>query len=221
MITSLTQTELTALVGAQLSYRFPVGPRCDEALLGRCISETLAWAEHCFAAVAIKYFHRDGQPFFDHLHGDQYAMFLYRLSRALYLAGDAQGAAMVYQLNKTYFGIDAFYEVALPDLFLFVHPLGTVLGRGEYGNGLVVYQGVSVGDHLGEKPRIGKWCVLHPKSTVLGAAVLGNHVRIGASAMVIGRAVPQGTVLTGNPRSYTLSENRHQNPYWKKETIDE
>ena len=45
-----------------------------------------------------------------------------------------------FLLNKLLFGIDVFYTVDLPKHYIFVHPIGTILGSGAiYSNYFVVY----------------------------------------------------------------------------------
>jgi serine O-acetyltransferase len=65
--------------------------------------------------------------------------------------------------------LDAFYEVELPDVFAFQHPVGTVLGRGRYGNYFFVYQRCSVGANVaGRYPTIGE-SVIRPSATTAGS----------------------------------------------------
>ena len=45
----------------------------------------------------------------------------------------------IYFLNKILNSIDIYYEVSLPNIFLLIHPVGTVLGRANYSDYLIVY----------------------------------------------------------------------------------
>src|SRR5437588_860224 len=75
--------------------------------------------------------------------------------------GDPRLAACVYGLNKALHGLDVFYEVELPTIFAFQHPVGTVLGRAHYSNYLLVYQRCTVGSTLsGESPTFEPGVVL-------------------------------------------------------------
>ena len=49
------------------------------------------------------------------------------------------------------------HEVELPDIFLFSHPLGTILGRARYANYFLVYQHCTIGSNLdGIYPTFGE-----------------------------------------------------------------
>src|SRR5205823_183490 len=102
--------------------------------LAQPVDRAVERAEHCFSRINLKYFNDGATTRFDHLHTDQYAVFLYLLANTIFRAGgDTRLAAKVYALNKALHGVDAFYEVELPSVFAFQHPVGTVLGRGRYG----------------------------------------------------------------------------------------
>jgi hypothetical protein len=53
-------------------------------------------------------------------------------------------------------------------VFLLVHPLGTVLGRGNYSDFFVAYQRCGVGSNNEVYPTFGKHVTLRPGSAVLG-----------------------------------------------------
>ena len=40
----------------------------------------------------------------------------------------------LYALNKAMASVDLFYQVELPDIFTFDHPLGSVMGRASYSD---------------------------------------------------------------------------------------
>ena len=91
--------------------------------------------EFCFSKINNKYFFDGTNSVFNHLNGDQYAIFLYYLSNTLFrLNQDTNLCSKLYLLNKALHGLDAFYEVQLPDIFMVIHPISTVLGRGKYDN---------------------------------------------------------------------------------------
>jgi serine O-acetyltransferase len=97
------------------------------------VPQALERLEHCFTKVNNKYFFDGDRAVFSHLHGDQYCMWLYFLANQLFRdGGEPEVCSKLFLLNKSLNACDLFYEVALPDIFLVVHPLGTVLGRGAY-----------------------------------------------------------------------------------------
>src|SRR3954463_5146234 len=130
--TSLSVIDLANYVARQL---FTFFPDKDESTTARSVvGEALERLEHCVRHVRMKgWWNADG-PHFNHLHTDQYAVFLYYLSNTAFQRGEGAIAAKAYGLNKALHALDAFYEVALPAIFAVVHPVGTVLGRATYGD---------------------------------------------------------------------------------------
>jgi len=209
MRTTLSPEELKRYVAAQLSSFFP-DTRVDSTALGPSLSHALERAEHCFSRVNQKYFREEGAVRFDHLHTDQYAMFLYLLSNSIHRnGGDERLAAKVYALNKALHGIDVYYEVELPDIFAFQHPVGTVLGRAQYGNYFFAYQRCSVGANLeGGYPRIGQGVVMFGGSAVIGAATIGDGCWLSVGATVLDANIPSRSVVFGRSPDLTVKPTR-------------
>lgn len=207
----MTITELAEYVTRQVNVFFPdkdaIRPAQAEAVLPRALQRL----EVCLAASTMKYFHRDGRPYFNHLHSDQYAMFLYLLGSTAHQTGDAALtglAAKSYLLNKALHGLDAFYEVNLPDIFCFAHPVGTVLGRANYANYFVAMQGCTVGNIAGKYPQFGEKVVLCSQASVLGACEFGNEVCVGAGSLIMNAKVPGNCTVVGRAQDIRILENR-------------
>lgn len=198
---ALSGPELAEYVARQVGalFPFPGDPAADAAALAAAMPEALDWADECFARIAVKCFRLGGRPFFSPLVGDAYAMFLYMLARTLHQRqAGGQLKDRLYLLNRALNGLDLFYEVQMPRVFLLVHPLGTVLGRATYGERLVVYQGVTVGGNAAyEYPEIGRGTVLFSNCSVIGRSRLGDGVRVAARACVMDADVPAGHVAFG------------------------
>lgn len=123
---------------------------------------------------------------------------LYRAARFAFLRGDVADAEQTYRILRTVYAIDLYYEIDLPQHVLFVHPLGSVLGRARYGDYLTVYQQVGVGSDVdGNRPRIGNWAVLFPGCKVLGNTTIGDNVFVTANAVMQNVQVPSGSVAFG------------------------
>jgi serine O-acetyltransferase len=166
-------------------------------------------------AAAPRFFERDGTVWFKHLHSDQWAMFLYLLAHELARAGrSAEVATKLYLLNKALHGIDVFYEVRLPRLFLFMHPLGTVLGRAEYGDYFVVLQNCTVGNVGGKYPRLGKGVMLCAGASILGPAEVGDDVTIGAGSLIMNTDIPTGATAVGRGKDVRLLTS--ETPLWRR-----
>ena len=161
---SLSKVELAAYVRAQLDASFPDGNRDP---LGIYVDEAMERVRHCFKDIHIKRYRHKNSILFDHLNGDQYCSFIYLLSRvALENGGSESLCSKLYLLNKRMFGLDIMYDIKMPDIFYFQHPVGTVLGRANYSDYLVVYQRCSTGSDMnGVYPSFGKGVVLFGNSS--------------------------------------------------------
>ena len=171
----------------------------------------LARTEHCISRIHRKYFEEDGAPVFSHLNGDQFAAFLYYYANSVWReSGDEALPTRLFMLNKAMHGLDLYFSVSMPDVFRLVHPVGTVLGRADYGNYLVVYQNCAVGaDEAGVYPQLGEGCVLYARSSVLGQCKVGNNVVFAANAFLLNSDVPDNSVVAGQyPQQRILPNQR-------------
>lgn len=197
MWTSLPKTKLSTYVRGQLVHAFPDGLDPDGRMAVRVVGDALDAAEHCFTRIAVKYFSRQGKPAFNHLNSDQYAMFLYWVSRFAFERGDEVFAEKAYCLNKMMHGVDVLYEIQLPRVFFFSHVVGTVLGRARYSDYLSVYQGVTVGGNEGIYPVLGEYVTLLTGATVIGKSQIGSHTIISAHTMVRDHDVGENRIVVG------------------------
>lgn len=198
MKTSLSVDQLTGYVARQINYNFPDG-EVQPHQLKTHVSRALDRAEHCFSHVRDKYFFDGTHTTFNHLHSDQYAMFLYYLSNTVWQeSGDTILASKVYLLNKSLHALDAFYEVRLPDIFYLAHPLGTVLGRGTYSNYFVAYQRCTVGSNLpGQYPVFEEGVALFGGVMVIGPCHIEQNSWLAAGALLMDTRVPANHVAFG------------------------
>lgn len=205
-----------ALVARQLNALFPDGDDVSPADLAPAAPGALARLEYCFTRVNNKYFFDGRQAVFDHLHGDQYAMWLYLLSHQLSKTGGPVSVCKkLFLMNKALHGCDVFYEVELPAIFLLVHPLGTVLGRGKYGDHLIAYQRVGVGSNHDIYPTLGAHLTLRPGSAVLGRCTVGDHCTIAAESLLLDRDLPEYSVYIGNPRDHVTRTSKTVQTIWR------
>ncbi|MGB8170252.1 MAG: hypothetical protein WCF18_22310 [Chthoniobacteraceae bacterium] len=192
---TLSKSEFAAYIARQLGHFFPDG-EVAPAALEPAVGDALDRMGYCIARQRGKYF-TDGR--FDHLHTDQYAMFLYFVGRALFVRKDDPAlAAKLYALNKALHSIDAFYEVELPDVFLFSHPLGTILGRARYSNYFVVYQHCTVGSNLdGTYPTLGEGVAMYGGSAIIGDCTIGANAALSFGTVIMEENVPANSVVFG------------------------
>lgn len=187
---------LAEYTSRQLNNFFPDGDVvCPESLIAG-IEWTFPRLAVIHQAIGAAYYRLDGVAYFDHLHSDQQAAYLYLLSRHAFLErGERRLATKLYLLNKVLHALDLYFEVVLPEIFLLSHPVGTVLGRAQYGNYLVVSQNCTVGNIDDIYPTIGPGAVLGAGATILGRSRLGASVCVGAGSLLVNFTVPDGRTV--------------------------
>lgn len=196
MITSIPETQIVPLLCHQLEGFFPLDDTEKE-----CIKTVWGGVkcriEKCFDQSPNKYYHRNGEVYFNPFHSGQYTIFLYFYSREVFLSGNSLLADKIYFLNKIISSCDLFYEVELPDFFMLDHPQGTVMGRAKYSDGLSFAQCSTVGNNKGIYPVIGKNCRMCMNSAIIGDCHIGDNVTIGAGALVKDTDIPSDSLVFG------------------------
>lgn len=196
MIFSINQSEIPDILIHQLESFFPIGEE-ERVCINEQLGGVLLKLEFCFGQNPNKYYHRDGEAFFNPFHAGQYTVFLYYYSRLVYLTGNSILADKIYYLNKIMNSCDLFYEVELPDYFSLDHPHGTVMGRAKYSDGLSFAQYSTVGNNKGIYPVIGKNCRMCMNSAIIGNCHIGDNVTIGAGALVKDTDIPSDSLVFG------------------------
>lgn len=199
---TLKLADLALYVGRQVKAFFPDQRPVSVSDLEAATDRALAAMARGWKFIALSGYSRDGEASLSHLHSDQYAAFLALLARELSLAQVSELATRVYLLNKAIHGFDLFHEVALPEVFVFVHPVGTVIGRAKLGNFLCIYQNCSIGgnprDGRIDYPTLGDGVLLYAKSTIIGNSKIGSRVVLGAGSAVINSDVPDDSLVAGS-----------------------
>lgn len=211
LVASLSEIDLTNYLVGQLNHYFPDKNNVEFDLIFYSVSESIKRLECCFNKIHLPYYNKLGQPYFNHLHGDHYSMFLYLVSNTLYKKKfDENLCSKIFLLNKSLFGVDAFYAIELPEHFLFVHPIGTILGNAKYSDYFVVYQGVTVGaTTLGIYPTFGERTILYSNSSIIGNCVLGQDNVIGANSSIINFASDNNKTILGNFPNNKIITNKN------------
>lgn len=216
LTTSLSLNALCCLAAKQVDAFFDDGDSLMADELVPSARLALARLAHCFSKVNNTYFFDGQRPLFDHLHGDQYAMWLYFLANQLHQdRAPATWCKKLFLLNKALHGCDIFYEVALPPVFLLVHPLGTVLGRGHYNDYLIAYQRVGIGSNHNIYPNLGRHVTLRPGSAVLGKATVGENCTIAAESLLLDCDLPANSVYIGSPRDHLIRLQNQVQAIWR------
>ena len=194
---SMTPLELSNYIERLTRLHFPDENAFD--LKPSCIDKALSRIEYCHSHIKLKYFKDENGPIFDHLHGDHMAAFLWFLSNTVYLDNpDNKTAFKLSYLNKILHGLDLYCTVSMPDVFLLVHPVGTVLGNASYGDFLVVYQGCTIGSNGLEYPKIGRHNIFYSNSSLIGASSTGRNVVFGANSSIINTSIVSDSLVVGS-----------------------
>ncbi len=198
-----SKSHVQELLTAQLTNNFLLDP-AERAVLKAYFEEALQRCEYCFSHMSFKYYQRQGEPFFNPYHSVQYMTFLYYLAHTIYQKSPTGSLLCdkLYYLNKMLNGVDIFYIVRLPDFFTAEHPVGTVIGKAEIGNGLHFYQGCTIGgfhrkDGGIDYPVIGENVKLYANSSVIGACRIGSNVKIGAGTIIKNQDIPDRSIVFG------------------------
>jgi serine O-acetyltransferase len=190
-----------------ISHYLPDGlspVNADKTLFDLALQRT----ENCFSHIRRKYYVEGADTLFDHLNGDHMASLLYFYSNTVWReTGDASLPIRLFYVNKIMHGLDLFYSVNMPDIFMVVHPIGTVLGNAVYGDYFVVYQNCTVGASTNVYPSFGTGTILYSRSSVIGNCRLGDDVVMAANAMLIDTDAPNSVVVTGQYPTHRMSTN--------------
>lgn len=176
--------------------------------LPRVVDEALQRVERCFQSIILPGYRRDEQPYFNHLHGDQRAVFNYYASNCAYRLGDGELATRFFLLNKMQNAFVCMYDTELPDVFLLIHTVGTVLGKASYGNYFVAYQNVTVGTEDGRSPTFDEHCVVYGGSMVLGGTHVGRASVVSAQTVLIDETIPANSVVAGRKAALTVKPRK-------------
>lgn len=208
------ERELRDLVLRQVGAIWPVSD--DEAsAVELAIPVALEACEESFSRTRNKYYRDEsGETTLEPLHGCQWTHFLYRLSQVIWKTGRGGGMPdKVYSLLRTLSSADLFYQVDLPDVFTFDHPLGTVMGRAQYSSYLSFSQGVTVGNNHGFYPEFGSSVFLMSDCKVLGGCRIGDYVIVSAGTYVKDQDIPSGSIVFGSSPNLVI---KHRPDYVKE-----
>lgn len=143
-----------------------------------------------------------------------YCQFLYWLSKEVEKGGGGELADKIFYLNKMLNSVDLFYGIDLPNHWCCAHPMGSVMGRGFYGDFFYFHQGCTVGQNRGgDYPYIGEHVTMYANSSILGRAKIGNGCVIGANSLIIDEEIPDNSVVLGNTPHLLIRKKKNVNNY--------
>lgn len=213
MILSLTQQELKKYIELQISNYFPDKYRFQGSDIDKAFTMALERVEYCFKHISLPAYTDSKNTFFSHLHSDQYCQFLYFLSNSLWEISENKPICdKIILLNKTLNGMFFSYKAGLPDIFLLIHPIGTVIGNAKYSDFLVVLQNVTINtahdDHGSVAPSIGKGVFLAAGAKIIGNKPVGDRVSIGVNTLVYNKEILSDSVVMCDDTGKICINNR-------------
>lgn len=97
--------------------------------------------------------------------------------------------------------VEWYWNIELPQHFIVEHPIGSVLGKGIYGDYFSIYQGVTVGERLSRDrvswPKIGHHVTMFANSSIIGTCNIGNWVIVSANTHILNQDVPDYSIVYG------------------------
>lgn len=200
----ISETEIENLVIKQLNNIFYISEN-ETVYIKPQINKALKRTERCFKKNSNKYYNRNGETYFNPFHSGQYSIFLYYLSNTIFK--DIKNNTLsdrIYYLNKMLNGLDLYYEIQLPDIFMLDHPVGSVMGRAKYGNYFSFSQNCTVGNNKGYFPTIGENVKMLSNSKVIGKSIIGNNVILSANSYVKDENIPDNHIVFGSSPNLIL-----------------
>ena len=199
---------------AQVASLYPVSER-EAARLEVAVPAALAACERSFSRIRNKYYAgADGAAVLDPLHGCQWAQFLYRLARALYLTGGGGGGSPCPLCDKV---LRAWQGPLVSGSVL---PGGTTRGlrfRSPFGGGdgpcpvrqlLLVRAGVHRGQQSWVLSRVRGVRVHAERQQGGGGLPHRDFAIISANAFVKDEDIPSGSIVFGQSPHLVIKENR-------------
>lgn len=193
---SLPVDDFKTYVANQLNHFYPDNYKVQFESKDLIFEHALMRTEYCLKDVTLPAYRENGIPYLNHLYSDQYAVFLWFLSNSVWKQTEnKQLANKLFYLNKSLHGFSCLYDTELPDIFLLLHTVGTVLGKAQYNNYFVAGQGSTIGAQNGEYPQLGRGVSVLPYSSIIGKCTIGDRVSVGINASVYQRDIPPGSIV--------------------------
>jgi serine O-acetyltransferase len=207
---SLPYSDFKNYVLKQIEHFFPDNQSLEQEEFGKVFDIAIDRTEFCFKHVNLKSYCNEGATFLNHLHANQYAVFLWFLSNTVWVeTQNEKFSNKLYCLNRALNSFSCSFETKLPKVFLLLHVVGTVLGRAEFSDFFVAIHGCTVGAHHGKYPKIGRGVALLPHSSVIGDCTIGDRVSIGVNVSIYQKDVPDDTTVFVDNNGLGYKQSTH------------
>ena len=139
-----------------------------------------------------------------------HAIWLHRIAHALWTRRLHFMARFISHINRWLTGVEIHPGAKIGRRCFIDHGMGVVIGEtAEIMDDVLLYQGVVLGGTSAEKvkrhPTIGNHVVIGAGAIVLGPIHIGDRARIGAGSVVV-KSVPPGMTVVGVPGRFAEPE---------------
>lgn len=211
---SIDKSDLVKYTSCQLNHIFPDRQTIDLNEYSKEIDIALDRINLCYTKVSLKHYFDGQHSKLNHLHADQYLMYIWYLSNTIYRESqNIELSNKLYYLNKTLHGFDCMYNTELPDIFLIFHGVGTMLGKAKYSNYFIALQGVTIGSQRGIYPELMEGVSLAAHSSIIGNCRIGKRVSIAANSHIFEKDIPETSVVFIDPLTGRLNVKPSKNVY--------
>lgn len=147
-----------------------------------------------------------------------YCIYLYWYAKEMATKGWISIADRIYYLNKMLNSVDLFYEIDLPEVWSCEHPVGSVMGRANYGNNFYFYQNCTVGGSVKKDgstfyPNLGSNVWMLSYSRIIGDCTIGNNVVLSTGAAVVNQNVPSDVIVFGRSPNLIFKKNKRKKQF--------
>lgn len=141
------------------------------------------------------------------------ALLYYRVAHALFKLGVPLIPRTLSQIARILTGIEIHPGAVIGKGLFIDHGMGVVIGETTViGDEVTLFQGVTLGGtgkETGKRhPTLGNLVVVGTGAKILGSIQIGDHVTIGANAVVV-RDVPSHSTVVGVPGRIVSEKGRH------------
>lgn len=195
----LNKNELIEYINNQLIHFFP-DKYDSKVIISKYIDETYDRMNF-----SLKHVKLEGYKKFSHLHSDLYAQFIYYLSNTIWRNDKTNAIAVkLFYLNKSLHGLNCMYDTELPDIFLLLHSVGSILGKASYSNYFVACHNVTVGTDKGQIPKLQEGVYMGPGSSIVGMCLIESYSHLAINTVVLNQDTKSHCVVIGNSPNLIL-----------------
>lgn len=172
------------------------------------IDRILFKMDKCFSGINRKYYKKSLKNL-DLNNSDHLCQIFYFAGNISFNLKKDDLAKNFFILNKIYNGLDLFYSVKLPKIFLFCHPLSSVIGNARYSDYTVFFQNVTIGRKKKYYPTFGKGIIFYPGSVVVGNCKVGDNTIFAPNSSIIDTNIPKNSIVIGKYPNLIIKKNKN------------